>query len=315
MSKKPPNDLLFLTSKKVLLLWLCGLFTALVHASPCVSCPTAQDPIRIPLKRVGNLFFIEAQIDDVVGNFVLDLGAPYLVLNSTYFRKYRVDESHSSGTLLSENDHVKRTWVKRFRLAGISYKNLEADVTDLSQIENRKRLKILGLLGVGIFKRYVLDLDVINKQLVLWPDRNEVAIDSKLLFDLPIQVNNNVLSVVAKSGKVTLKLSLDTGAETNILDNKLSNRVYKGMKILGTSVITDGNGSNTEVLRVVLGGLSIDGHLLKRMRTLVINLESISRAYGRKIDGMLGYPFFSSGRVLIDFRKKRLAVYQYKKRE
>ena len=40
----------------------------------------------VPIKRAGNLIIVEAQIDTLVGNFVLDTGAPYLVLNATYFR-------------------------------------------------------------------------------------------------------------------------------------------------------------------------------------------------------------------------------------
>ena len=40
----------------------------------------------VPIKRAGNLIIVEAQVDSVEGNFVLDTGAPYLVLNETYFR-------------------------------------------------------------------------------------------------------------------------------------------------------------------------------------------------------------------------------------
>ena len=50
-----------------------------------------KDSILIPLKRAGNLFLIEARIDTMVGNFIVYLGAPYLVLNATYFRDYEID--------------------------------------------------------------------------------------------------------------------------------------------------------------------------------------------------------------------------------
>ncbi|MBK7441147.1 MAG: hypothetical protein IPI65_06360 [Bacteroidetes bacterium] len=43
------------------------------------------DELFIPLKRVQNLFLIEARVDSLVGNFILDTGAPHLVLNKTYF--------------------------------------------------------------------------------------------------------------------------------------------------------------------------------------------------------------------------------------
>ncbi|MCT4623410.1 MAG: hypothetical protein N4A46_07280, partial [Schleiferiaceae bacterium] len=50
----------------------------------------------IPFKRVGNLIMVEAKIDGQMGYFVLDTGAPYLVLNSTYFRDYPQLELYAS---------------------------------------------------------------------------------------------------------------------------------------------------------------------------------------------------------------------------
>jgi hypothetical protein len=42
----------------------------------------------IPFRQAGNLIIVEATIDGLRGNFILDTGAPYLVLNATYFRDY-----------------------------------------------------------------------------------------------------------------------------------------------------------------------------------------------------------------------------------
>jgi hypothetical protein len=42
--------------------------------------------VVIPLKRAGKLLLIEAEADGQRGDFILDTGAPFLVLNQTYFR-------------------------------------------------------------------------------------------------------------------------------------------------------------------------------------------------------------------------------------
>ena len=39
-------------------------------------------------RRAGNLILIKAKADTTEGYFILDTGAPYLVLNMTYFRDY-----------------------------------------------------------------------------------------------------------------------------------------------------------------------------------------------------------------------------------
>jgi len=270
------------------------------------------DTIRIPLIRSGNLFFIEAKIDTVVGNFLVDLGAPYLVLNATYFREYEKDYRYTANTLTTESDFVRRAKIRTLSFYGIEYKNMEADVTDLGSIENKRGLKILGLLGVSIFKDFVFDIDVNNQQLLLYKGSSKNKTNKNILLEAPIKLENNVILIKARSNNVLLDLSIDSGAERNILDNTLNPSVYEGMKIVGSSVITDGNGGRSEALLTKLTQLSISDMPLESMYTLIINLEIISRAYGRPIDGMLGYPFFASGRVVIDFRRKQLVIYNLK---
>src|SRR5678809_194712 len=50
----------------------------------------------IPFNRVGNLIVLKAKADTTEGNFILDTGAPGLVLNLTYFRNYSIT-SHQDG--------------------------------------------------------------------------------------------------------------------------------------------------------------------------------------------------------------------------
>ena len=269
-----------------------------------------SDTVRIPLIRAGNLFFIEAEIDGEFGNFLVDLGAPYLVLNSTYFRSSEIDPSYTSITISSETVSVQRTQVKKLSIFGIQYKNVSADLTDLGTIENKRGIKILGLLGVSLFKDYVFDLDVKKQQLLLYKSSKSSIEQSDQMFTIPLRIQNNVLLVKAMAKGVSLNLSIDSGAERNILANTLPSEVYDGMNVLGNSSITDGNGGRSEALLSELKDLTVGDVSLNKMKTLIINLDLISRAYGRKIDGMLGYPFFASGRVVIDFKKKKLVLYQ-----
>src|SRR5690242_16787835 len=50
----------------------------------------------IPFNRVGNLMVVKAKADTTEGNFILDTGAPGLVLNITYFRNYPIT-AHNDG--------------------------------------------------------------------------------------------------------------------------------------------------------------------------------------------------------------------------
>jgi len=271
-----------------------------------------DDSIYIPLKQVGNLLLLEAEIDGQVGNFIVDLGAPYLVLNSTYFRDYEIDDSYYAGTLASGNDHVKRIEVNNLNIQGLEYYNLSADVTDLAAIENKRGVKILGLLGVSLFKRYVFDLNIFTQQLILYKGFSSAKMQNDLILDSPIQLRNNVIIIEARAGDVELKFSIDSGAERNVIDNSLPEKVYEGMQILGASSVTDGNGARTEVLIAVVNNINIADFNMQKMHTLVLNLKNMSRAYGNKINGMLGFPFFALGRVIIDFKEERIRIYEHR---
>jgi predicted aspartyl protease len=273
-----------------------------------------RDTLRIPLTRAGNLFFIEAQIDSVLGNFLVDLGAPYLVLNSTYFRATEIDAGYTAGTLNSQTDYVLRTTIKNLDVFGIQYSNLSADLTDLGAIENRRGIKILGLLGLSLFNDFVFDLDVKNQQLLLYRSIKTSVYKPNFLLSIPIKIQNQVLLVKAEAKNVSLNLSIDSGAERNILDNTLSSIVYEDMNILGNSIITDGNGGRSEAILIEYSHLKMADVSLQKMKTLILNLDIMSRAYGKQIDGMLGYPFFALGRVVIDFKKKKLMLYQSKRK-
>lgn len=276
---------------------------------------SSSDTIYIPLTRVGNLMIIEAEIDTMLGNFILDLGAPYLVLNSTYFRDYKLDKNYSSATLTSENEYVKRTRVKQLNIQGLNYTNLSADITDLGAIENKRNIKILGLLGVSLFKDYVFDLNLSKQQLVLYKNLNKEKINAELILETPMKIKDNVISINATSKGVKLNFSLDTGAERNILDNQLPKSVYEGIRILNTSSITDANGLQSEALIASVGNIHIGGRSIGKSPTIIINLESMRRAYETNIDGMLGFPFFALGRVILDFKNNRLFIYQNNREE
>ena len=68
----------------------------------------------IPFTRAGNLILIKAKVDSIDGNFILDTGAPNLVLNMTYFRHYpsrftEGEEGGITGSVNGQNGTVVRT--------------------------------------------------------------------------------------------------------------------------------------------------------------------------------------------------------------
>ena len=263
-----------------------------------------DNKLTIPMKRVGNLFFIEGTLDGLTGNFLFDLGATDLVLNEAYFRDYEVDRTYASGTLTSSKEFIRKTAIRKLEVHGMVYTDLIVNVTNLADIENKRGLKVLGLLGVSLLDAYTLEVDVLQQTLILHKGRVEEPATSFLT--VPLSIHNHVVSVQTTIGKTSLRLSLDSAAELNIFDNRLPSKVYTGMKILKALDVMDADGNASEALMALMPAFEVEGLKFPRMRSMVLNLRSMSRAYGQPIDGMLGYPFFACGRVIIDFRSKKL---------
>src|ERR1700723_2375933 len=78
----------------------------------------------VPIKRAGNLIIIEATVDSLEGNFVLDTGAPYLVLNETYFRDAPKIDDQEAGGINGKADGAFSTVVHNFRILDLQYSRL-----------------------------------------------------------------------------------------------------------------------------------------------------------------------------------------------
>ena len=125
------------------------------------------ESVLIPLKRVGRLFLIEASVDGQTGNFVFDTGADKMVLNKTYFRNNLMTTTESGGGLTGNSQIIYITQVKEIVASELIFGNQTADVTDLGQIENRRKSKILGLFGMSLFTNMHLEIDLRNATLRL----------------------------------------------------------------------------------------------------------------------------------------------------
>ena len=99
----------------------------------------------IPFSKVGNLIIVKAVVDSIEGNFILDTGAPYLILNVVYFRDYPVTvlSDHEPTGMTGGATLVNRTNVKAFSFGELKYDFTDADLVDLGHTENRKGIKIL----------------------------------------------------------------------------------------------------------------------------------------------------------------------------
>lgn len=279
--------------------------------------------VTIPLKRVGNLFLLEATVDSLHGNFILDTGAPHLILNQTYFRNAKTGDALAASGIGSNSVAVLRYNTDSLRIGELLFNNVSADVIPLGHIENIRGAKILGLIGTGIFYNMEIELDAENNTLQIYKtDKQGNRLESShsgmpVIPDLhiPMQVFNDVLLLEGIVNGKKLRFVLDTGAEINLLDKDVPKKVMEQFQLTTRQNIGGSTNSKIEVLNGRLEKLHMGEKVFVNMPFALTSLGNLQEVYGIPINGILGYDFFASGRVIINMKKKLFIMYFYSEKK
>jgi len=273
----------------------------------------------IPIKRVHNLIVIEAKIDTVIGNFILDTGSPYLILNKTYYREaWTVENLMASNAAGSVAEPIMRTSVHNLAIKELYFEKLTADLSDLGHIENQRGLKILGLLGVNLFTSFEMVIDLHKSVMYLHKlDKNgmvpekERLVKSEPVLKVPFTLYRNIITLNVKVAGKDLVFCLDTGAETNALSNQVPGKIFDSFEVSKRTVLLGTGGSHTEVLFGTLNELAVGTKTFKNMHVIITKLENLGNGYGRSIQGILGNSFLVKGIISINFVTKELCLYPF----
>lgn len=271
--------------------------------------------IELPIKKAGNLLLIEARIDGVLGYFILDTGAPYLVLNQTYFRNFKLESGQEISDVNGLAGAQQVTTVEKLEIRDLYYEDVMADVFDLSAIENKRGVKILGLLGVNLWLQLELEFDVNRSQLTVFNLSRKgerlatvpAGEASLILGEFDYLMRNNVLLLKSKIKDETLMLCFDTGSETVVLNNRLGEKVYANVEITNRKPLIAAGGQGLEVLYGNLSNLNV-GCPIKQSKVIIANLAAIGKSYGIDIDGIIGYDLLKQGKLSVNFKKKVITV-------
>lgn len=272
------------------------------------------DSVVIPLKRAGRLFLIEAKVDGETGNLVFDTGANGLVLNSTYFRTHVRTGGSSSNGITGAVGTVEQIAVGQIEFSDLTYKNLRADLANLGHIENRRGVKILGLIGFGLMRNLEILLDPINNELKLFRiDKTGKRLNTNQSGFIPdysqkIEGNSNILFLKATIGGKLLNFCFDTGAETNAISSDANKKIMSTVTITRRTALKGAGSAGAEVLFGRMNDFTIGNRQLLNMETIITNLDALSEAYGTHIDGMLGNSFINHGVFSVNFVNKQFGI-------
>ena len=274
----------------------------------------------IPFNRVGNLMVIKARVDTLEGNFLLDTGAPHLVLNHTYFRDYPIEMEHDGQqtSIAGQGDYIYKTRVRELTFGAMQFFQLDADMTNLGNIENAKGLKVLGLLGLDLFRQCELIIDFEKGLLYLHrigkkeasTYSHQMLLDTSLYRTHAIGFASKRLTATIEVAGKKLKLAIDCAAESNILDSRLPDAILSLVTINRRVKLAGPGDKKVDALFGNLATMKVGEQAVENLPVIVINLEFTCFNDGSGVSGVLGFDFLSQRKIGFNFVQRKMYIWK-----
>ena len=275
------------------------------HAAPTAPIDTY---VAVPFKLHHDIPMVTVTVDGKECNFLVDSGAPAVMLNSEYFESTLPENATTASSghgVVSSAGHMGMHKVETFDLGGITLTDQDIVTTDFSNLSTRRE-KIYGLIGYSFFQSYDVLFDYVKKELVfLNPAYTDLYLmDNGYNADwMPIRMHQHIAGVTCTIDGDTLEMGFDCGAQANLLDVKFFESHRKAIKGKGHDQLGGvGEGMvriNTGKLNVTVGNKEI-----ARCYTAFSDMAYISGAIG--IDGLIGYQVLKKNRLLVSFTNQQM---------
>lgn len=278
---------------------------SLAEAAPAFewTAPTGQ---RIPFKLIRGMILTEASIDQEKGRFILDTGAPLLVVND------RPDAPSRLAASFSQEIQVGETTIENFRWAGLEEKKLEALVLDISHLESAFGQSLEGMIGYNVLKDYEVYFDYENSFMLRSDPRKNVLHDhAEPLYSIPFQLSDHLPVITVTIGKRKLRLGLDTGACANLIDVAALEALDAGLITWLPDEEVQGLDQNVKRVQALqLDHLEAKELAVSDLKFLSADLSQLHSEDGVALDGLLGYAFLSRFKFSINYPKGRIYVWE-----
>lgn len=267
----------------------------------------------VPFQLEGKLIIIQATVDGQVGNFILDTGISDLILNSRYFEGDQTGDRFLGLNGQGGTIQLSRPTVE---IGDQNWGRLNAQIVGMSAIERSKGIRIHGLLGTDIFRKYTLLINYQQLEIKLYPlDRkgenssfaSEPSPDEVLAF----KYKGGTPLITLQVGGTALKLTLDTGAEVNLFANKYLDQLGSLIGQRRQQRFYGFNKEAQEATFAMLSGVRTSLQEVTEMNTAFTGLHHYNRhAIGPNADGIMGYEFLHQFRVAFNFKKREVYLWE-----
>ncbi len=287
-------------------------------ATPAPAAAALPDVTTVPFELVDRLIVVQAEVNGVFGNYIVDSGAPTVMLNQTRFAADAIDSfemNHAApkgaGGAMTD---VKAARGLELSWGAIRMSGLDGLVTDLTHLEeNLGGIELAGLIGFNVLEQFQVYFDYAAQELTLIRlDGDNRAVQQStlgkpdLVVEFELMMHVPVLPV--RIAGLDLKMGLDSGAAGGMIFTRWQDELRDEYEFIKRDELT-GADHNVQMGDVVRIPNMQFGDLDYNDMTFRFNDLAGHGDFEVPFDGLLGYEFLKTRPTAINFRARELTIW------
>lgn len=261
-----------------------------------------------PFELTGGIIIVQASLQGISGDFILDTGAPGIVLNSHAANTVK----SLKGRGISGNVNIGAIELSDFEWGIIHEPWVNGYMLDVSHLEKACGRAILGLIGFDVLRDYEVVFDFRAMQISILPGKiTAKSVLGEPTFQVPFTMYGHLPVLKAKIGGRTAFLGIDSGAEVNLLDQSYFDKLRIGqITDVEQEFLAGLSASQIPVLAADVLDTKLQDLTVQHMRYFFTDMSFVAEQLNADLDGLLGFPFFKNRIISINYRKQQVFVWE-----
>jgi hypothetical protein len=191
---------------------------------------------------------------------------------------------------------------------------VSAFVSDLSNVTQERGIKLLGLLGLEIFMKHDMTIDIKKKAITLTRTHPVTIRCSDIyILRIPFSVTHKKMILNTKIDDRKFKFLFDTGAEIGVLSRLITKRLPAHFRLQQYTKLVTTSAAIGSSQRGKLSELTIGDLMFANLTVIVTNLGKSENNTAQNFRGIIGHDLLRVGIVHINFRDRELTIYPFEK--
>lgn len=284
-----------MTSLYKLLLVAILMMSLLINAHA-----SANSDVKVPFHLINGLTIIQAEIDGIQGNFLLDTGSDGIFIDGD------LEEAHQHNIVsLGGISTISNTVLEELKVGSFRQYKLDAQIISLSPIEEHLGIDLKGIIGGHIFRPRVMTFDFVASQITL-SDKLSKSEKTGFTNKINIQLINDIPVVKVKIENKWYQFALDSGSSIHFMDAKLLSKLSNVTNTSENSTLKCLANTNTSIQKKTINSLSLGSITFENQTCIPYSFETVNASTPFTLDGILSLSQLMQETIIIDYTRSKL---------